>query len=197
MTTPTLMVSEAARRAFEAALADAGTASLRLGIDARFRHELFLGEREPGDIEVGVGGLNLLLDPSSARLADGVSIDFVDGPSGGFKIHNPNEPPKVKQLAAPEAKAMLDRGELTLFDVRPESERAIARIAAARALDDPGREYLLGLDRDAPIAFHCHHGIRSQAVAERVLREGFRNVYNLEGGIETWSATIDPSVPRY
>ena len=197
MTTPTLMVSEAARRAFEAALADAGGASLRLGIDARFRHELFLGEREPGDIEVGVGGLTLLLNPSSARLADGVSIDFVDGPSGGFKIHNPNEPPKVKQLAAPEAKAMLDRGELTLFDVRPESERAIARIAAARALDEPGREYLLGLDRDAPIAFHCHHGIRSQAVAERVLREGFRNVYNLEGGIEAWSATIDPSVPRY
>ena len=62
MTTPTLMVSEAARRAFEAALADAGGASLRLGIDARFRHELFLGEREPGDIEVGVGGLTLLLD---------------------------------------------------------------------------------------------------------------------------------------
>jgi monothiol glutaredoxin len=29
------------------------------------------------------------------------------------------------------------------------------------------------------------------------VREGFRNVYNLEGGIEAWSRDVDPSVPRY
>jgi monothiol glutaredoxin len=28
-------------------------------------------------------------------------------------------------------------------------------------------------------------------------REGFRNVYNLKGGIEAWSQMVDPSVPRY
>jgi rhodanese-related sulfurtransferase len=26
---------------------------------------------------------------------------------------------------------------------------------------------------------------------------GFRNVKNLSGGIEAWSLTVDPDVPRY
>jgi monothiol glutaredoxin len=85
----------------------------------------------------------------------------------------------------------------TLFDVRPEDERSIARIAAARSLDEASQKYLLGLDRDTPIALYCHHGIRSQEAAQQLLREGFRNVYNLKGGIDAWSQSIDPSVPRY
>ena len=115
----------------------------------------------------------------------------------GSKVTSPNEPPKVKQLTAEELKAVLDRGEIALFDVRPEDERAIAKIGAARALDAAGQKYLLGLDHDSPIAFHCHHGIRSQDAAQQLLLEGFRNVYNLKGGIDAWSLSIDPSVSRY
>ena len=195
--TPTITISEAAAQAFAASLADAGEDSLRLQIDAQFQLELFLGPRGPDDIEVRTSGLTVLLDRSSAGRANGVNIDFVDGSGGGFKITNPNEPPKVKQLTAQELKAMLDRGEVALFDVRPEDERAIAKIAAARSLDAAGEKYLLGLDHDSPIAFHCHHGIRSQEAARQLLPEGFRNVYNLKGGIDAWSLTIDPSVPRY
>ena len=195
--TPTIIVSEAATKALGAAAADASGDSLRLKIDANFQHDLSFGPREPGDIEVNQNGLTLLIDRPSAGRANGVSIEFVDGPSGGFKINNPNEPRKVKQLSAPELKTMIERDEVTLFDVRPQDERAIARIVAARSLDAAGQEYLLGLDRNTPIAFHCHHGIRSQEAAQQLLREGFRNVYNLKGGLDAWSQSIDPSVPRY
>ena len=92
---------------------------------------------------------------------------------------------------------MLDRQEISLFDVRPEDERAVASIAGARPLDAAGQAYLVGLDRAVPVAFHCHHGIRSQEAAQQLVREGFRTVYNLSGGIDAWSQTIDPSVPRY
>ena len=60
-----------------------------------------------------------------------MSIDFIEGTGGGFEIENPNEPPKVKGLTPKEAKAMLDRGELTLFDVRPEREHAVAKVDVA------------------------------------------------------------------
>jgi monothiol glutaredoxin len=195
--TPTIIVSEAATKALGAAAADAGGDPLRLKIDVNFQYDLSFGPHEPGDIEVNHNELTLLLDRPSAGRANGVSIEFVDGPSGGFKINNPNEPPKVKQLSAPELKTMLDRDEVTLFDVRPEDERAIARIAAARSLDAAGQKYLLGLDLDTPIALHCHHGIRSQEAGQQLLREGFRNVFNLKGGVDAWSQLVDSSVPRY
>jgi monothiol glutaredoxin len=195
---PTITMTEAAVQAFKAFLADAGGDSLRLQIDAQFQHDLFLGPREPGDIEVHTGGLALALDPASVRRADGLRIDFVEGPARGFKIDNPNEPPRVKSLAPKDLKAMLERGErIELFDVRTPEERAIARLDRARHLDSEGERYLAGLDRNTPIAFHCHHGMRSRTAAERALSEGFKNVYNVEGGIDAWSQTVDPSIPRY
>ena len=100
--TPTIAVSDAATKALGRSAADAGGDSLRLKIDANFQYDLSFGPREPGDIEVSQNGLALLLDRPSAGRADGVSIDFIDGPSGGFKINNPNEPPMVNQLTAPE-----------------------------------------------------------------------------------------------
>jgi monothiol glutaredoxin len=103
----------------------------------------------------------------------------------------------VKPLTPKELKAMLDAGKVELFDVRPDDERAHASIAQAKKLDAASQKYLLGLKKDAPIAFHCHHGGRSRSAAEQLLREGFTNVFNLEGGIEAWSRDVDPTVPRY
>ncbi len=97
-----------------------------------------------------------------------------------------------------ELKLLMESGrEFLLVDVRTEEERAIARIEGSQLLDQEAYEALAGLDRSAAIVFQCHHGIRSQAAAEYFLREGFRNVYNLEGGIDAWSRMVDPRVARY
>ena len=90
-----------------------------------------------------------------------------------------------------------DGGQFELVDVRTDEERAIARIEGARLLDRTYHDALLALDRDTPIVFQCHHGTRSQSAAEYFLNEGFRNLYNLKGGIDAWSRLVDPSVPRY
>jgi rhodanese-related sulfurtransferase len=34
-------------------------------------------------------------------------------------------------------------------------------------------------------------------MAEAYLRQGFRNVSNLVGGVDAWSTEIDPTIPRY
>jgi monothiol glutaredoxin len=106
--------------------------------------------------------------------------------------------PSVKQISATELKAMLESGEpLELIDVRTEEEQAIAAIEGFRLLDRDYGDYILGLDRDTNLVFQCHHGIRSQAAAEYCVEKGFRNVYNVVGGIDAWSLTVDRSVPRY
>ena len=50
---------------------------------------------------------------------------------------------------------------------------------------------------DQPIACLCHHGIRSQQVANYLVRNGFTDVVNLQGGIEAWAQQLDTSVPEY
>jgi monothiol glutaredoxin len=64
-------------------------------------------------------------------------------------------------------------------------------------LDEDALREIEGLDHSTPLVFHCHHGGRSQQAAERFLRAGFREVYNLSGGIDAWSQQVDGSVPRY
>ena len=50
---------------------------------------------------------------------------------------------------------------------------------------------------DQSIACLCHHGIRSQQVANYLMRNGFTHVVNLEGGIDAWAQELDTSVAQY
>jgi monothiol glutaredoxin len=195
---PTLTITPAAAIALRAAR-EADGDELHVEIDAAFQYGLFFGPRQKGEVAVEAGGLTVLMDRATARRADGLSIDHVTGPEGaGFKIASPHEPPRVKQLSPAELKAMIDRGErFELIDVRTPPERAIAALPGARLLDAELSRLLGELPRETPLVFHCHHGGRSQAAAERFLGQGFKQVYNVRGGIDAWSLTVDPSVPRY
>ena len=105
---------------------------------------------------------------------------------------------EIQQLSAPELKAMLDAGTpCELVDVRTPQEQQIAAIQGARLLDQAYHDALLVLDRDTPLVFQCHHGIRSQRAAEYFRERGFRRLYNLTGGIDAWSLLVDPSLARY
>jgi len=104
----------------------------------------------------------------------------------------------IRQLSAPELKALLESGTpFELVDVRSDEERAVARIEGSRLLDQAYHDALLRLDRNTLIVFQCHHGVRSQQAAEYFRREGFRNLCNLRGGIDAWSVLVDTSVPQY
>jgi monothiol glutaredoxin len=196
-TPPTVTISEAAAAALRDAAESEGDC-VHVEVGPRFEYGLYLGPRAPGDVEVQARGLTVLFDQASARRVGALSIDFVEGAGGGFKLESPNEPPKVRQLPVTELKAMIDRGEaFELFDVRTDKERAIAKIDRARHLDEAGRRHLEGLDKETPLVFHCHHGGRSQAAAEHYASQGWKRVYNVIGGIDAWSLSVDPSVPRY
>jgi monothiol glutaredoxin len=195
---PALTITAAAADAFREAGSDDANDVLRLEIDAAYECDLHFGPKSAGDLEVTSNGVALWVARGSAARANGITIDFVRGPRGmGFKIDNPNAPPRVKPIGAKELKALLDLGKVELFDVRPDAERARASIPQAKKLDAAGQKHLFALPKSAPIALHCHHGTRSRSAAEELVREGFTNVYNLEGGIEAWSREVDPSVPHY
>jgi rhodanese-related sulfurtransferase len=55
----------------------------------------------------------------------------------------------------------------------------------------------LELDPDQHIVVLCHHGARSLSVTMWLRQQGFDNAQSLAGGIDAWSRTIDPNIPRY
>ncbi len=85
-----------------------------------------------------------------------------------------------------------------LLDVREAWELSIARLEPSLHIpmaDVPDR--LDDLDRDQEFVVLCHHGRRSRQVVAFLKQSGFVRVLNLAGGIDAWSAEVDPGVPVY
>ena len=55
----------------------------------------------------------------------------------------------------------------------------------------------LDAHRERSIVVYCHHGMRSLQVAMWLRAQGLADVQSMAGGIDQWSQTVDPSVPRY
>ncbi len=85
-----------------------------------------------------------------------------------------------------------------VLDVREAWEFAVAQLPGAQLvpLGELG-ESLPSLPRDRDIVVYCHHGMRSLQAAHRLRAAGHTRVFNLRGGIDAWSAEVDPGVARY
>jgi rhodanese-related sulfurtransferase len=53
------------------------------------------------------------------------------------------------------------------------------------------------LDPEREIVVICHHGLRSAQIANFLISQGFRKVFNLHGGVAAWANEVDPRMPTY
>jgi monothiol glutaredoxin len=195
----TLTVTPRAAQELSTAIKEASPGDvIHLTITPAWEHQLDIGAKEASHVTVESGGVTVQLDRASAARANGVSIDFIDEGGGGFKIENPNRPSSVREIPPKEMKALLDSGKIPkLYDVRTPKEREVAMIAGSVLLDDAAMSAIEQLPKDTALAFICHHGGRSRGAAEHFLKQGFKTVYNIAGGIDAWSQHVDPSIKRY
>jgi rhodanese-related sulfurtransferase len=103
------------------------------------------------------------------------------------------------ELSASEAAALLKDGKTRLIDVREPWEFATAHVEGSVLIpmgDIPARAHQ-ELDPEEHLVIMCHHGARSMNVAVWLRNQGFEQAQSLRGGIDAWSAEVDPSVPRY
>lgn len=85
-----------------------------------------------------------------------------------------------------------------LIDVREPWEFAHCHIEGSQLIPlqtVPSRAGELPRDRDLVLV--CHHGNRSQRVAQWLEQNGYTRLFNLRGGVEGWASDVDPSMPRY
>lgn len=105
----------------------------------------------------------------------------------------------VKEVSVQELLALQESGEdFQLIDVREPYEYEIANLNAeliplATILDNAGK-----IASDKKVVIHCRSGARSRTAIEKLEKKfGFKNLYNLKGGILAWADQIDNSLAKY
>jgi len=190
-TPPTIRITPAAAAAISRAMDDVdGGVGLHLSVDPRFNAQFQLKPVEGGEIVAEAAGIRIHLDLASAPRADGIEIDWVESARGsGLAIRNPNAPPEVKSIDIEEARRRVEAGELTLVDVRAQAARdALPCPLPHEVLDEDSHARLAALPTGTPLAFLCARGVSSRQAAEHFRGHGFRQLFNVEGGMEAWVA---------
>jgi rhodanese-related sulfurtransferase len=83
----------------------------------------------------------------------------------------------------------------TLVDVRTAEEFSEGHIAGARNFDwnDEHFEHqVMGLDKSKTVFVYCLGGGRSESAAAKMRSMGFKQVYELEGGLKKWQSAKLP-----
>ncbi|MBC7859685.1 MAG: rhodanese-like domain-containing protein [Burkholderiaceae bacterium] len=100
------------------------------------------------------------------------------------------ETPPVQTIAVAQGRLMASQGAL-LIDVREPDEYAEGHAPGSVLIplgQLPGRLAELRASQDKPVALICRSGRRSARAAEILRQAGFSKVYNIEGGMNAWSA---------
>lgn len=101
----------------------------------------------------------------------------------------------VKNLNAAEFdKAIHDKG-IQLVDVRTPEEYTEKRISGSTNINLNGNDFeqkMNQLDKSKPTYIYCLSGARSSSAAKWAMKNGFKEVYNLNGGITAWMSAKKP-----
>lgn len=98
----------------------------------------------------------------------------------------------VKNIEPIELNAILaSNSKVQLVDVRTPSEFNTGHINKALNINYYDRDFsqqISKLDKSKPIYVYCRSGVRSKYSSEILKKLGFKKIYNLKGGILSWSS---------
>ncbi len=95
----------------------------------------------------------------------------------------------LKKIDAQKTHELLETGEAVLIDVREPDEWIKEHVPEAHLVPLSGfNPDDFPKDHDKIAVFHCRSGGRTEAAAPQILQTGFRDVFQLEGGIQGWRA---------
>lgn len=78
-----------------------------------------------------------------------------------------------------------------LVDVREDFEREVFNIGGLHIPLGELNTRITEIATDRPVVFYCARGIRSAIAIQRLEEKGWRNLFNLSGGIHNWKNTFE------
>ena len=105
---------------------------------------------------------------------------------------------KDLEITPAETAELLKQGAIKLLDVRTPEEYQIAHVEGSVLVDQAlAQEIVNTWPKESEFVTMCHHGMRSMDAAAYLRGHGLKNTRSMRGGIDAWSVSIDPNVPRY
>lgn len=103
----------------------------------------------------------------------------------------------VANVSPTEAVVLMNRGKPLILDVRDEAEFAAGHIQGAKHIplaELESRMKEIVKFKDKPVLVHCQKGLRAKTACGILRNQEFRQIHNLQGGLESWIAAKMPVV---
>jgi phage shock protein E len=127
-------------------------------------------------------------DAAQAPASDSATVDGAEPAEDSQPEAFP--PVNGAEVSVEDFQAHMNDDGTTILDVRTPEEFAEGHIEGAVNIDhgSPGFGDIVGeLDKDATYAVYCRSDNRSGQAVQRMLSEGFTDLYHLDGGIIAWA----------
>ncbi len=96
-------------------------------------------------------------------------------------------PSEIKQISVEQTKIIVEKDDVQFIDVRMDSEFKGGHAPKAVNMPlDSLEQTLAQLDKSKPVYLICQTGRRSQIGAEILQKNGFKTIFNVEGGTSAW-----------
>jgi rhodanese-related sulfurtransferase len=102
-------------------------------------------------------------------------------------------------LGAQDFQAKTQEAGVVTLDVRTPGEFVSGHLVNALNIDVEGSQFdaeIGKLDKEATYAVYCRSGRRSQVAIDRMKDAGFKNLVNLNAGVQEWAAAGLPLVTK-
>jgi sulfur dioxygenase len=102
---------------------------------------------------------------------------------------------QITEIGVDKAKQLLSEGNITVIDVREESEYAAGHIDDALPIPRGVLEFKVGTtpelaDKSKTVVVYCRTGGRAAMAAQTLHTLGYSNVLSIEGGYEAWQKRL-------
>ena len=95
----------------------------------------------------------------------------------------------ITLVSVEEMETLIGLDNVQLVDVRTPSEHKEGHIANSQNIDFNSPTFdadIAKLNKDKPVILYCQRGGRSAKCADKLLKAGFKKIYDLKGGFSEW-----------
>lgn len=129
-----------------------------------------------------------LLIPATMMVSCGNAVNHHNATEGTLQ-----EAPVIQHIKQDVALPMLKDTNVITIDVRTQPEISRGYIDGADLFIDVNGDFkaeIAKLDKTKTYLVYCHSGARSNNAVNQMKAAGFTNLYNLVGGISSWSGPV-------